>query len=111
DLADEGDLVRVLARHRSEHAEGRGDRVTTALDRQLDDLLAVEVSGVCRKRGTGGVLDPLVDREDGEIAGAGQAAVVEQRLEAAQHARRAVAGRENSGHEVRARKVQLRLRD
>ena len=38
-LHDERDLVRVLPRHRAEHAERRGHRVAAALDRELDDVL------------------------------------------------------------------------
>jgi bifunctional DNA-binding transcriptional regulator/antitoxin component of YhaV-PrlF toxin-antitoxin module len=39
DLHDERDLVRVLAGHQPEHAEGRGHGVAAALDRELHDVL------------------------------------------------------------------------
>src|ERR1043166_4784253 len=35
DFHDERNLVRILPRHRTEHAECRGDCITTTLDRQL----------------------------------------------------------------------------
>jgi hypothetical protein len=47
-----------------EHAECRGDRVAAAFDRELDDVLAIEVVGILRKARTGGVLDALIDRQD-----------------------------------------------
>ena len=46
ELADEGDAVRVFARHGAEDAEGRRHRVAAALDGELDDAFAVEVLGV-----------------------------------------------------------------
>ena len=57
------------------------------------------------------MLDALVDGEDREVTGAGEAPVIEERLEAAEHPGRAVADRVDPRHEVRAGKVQLRLRD
>src|SRR5205807_3171583 len=82
-----------------------------ALDRQLDDLFAVEVRRIGGKGRTRRVLDAVVDRQDGEIAGTRQAAVIVERLEAAQDPRRAIAGGEDPGDEVRAGQMQLRLRD
>ena len=46
ELHDEGNPVRVLPRHRAEHAQRRRDRVAATLDRQLDDVLGVEVRGL-----------------------------------------------------------------
>ena len=74
DLDDERNVVRVLARHRAEHAEGRRDGVAAALDGELDDVLRVEVGRVRRERRAGGVLDALVDRQNRQIAGVGQPA-------------------------------------
>ncbi len=111
DLADEGNLVRVLPRDRAEDAERRGHRVAVALDRQLDDLGPVEVDGVGGKRRAGGVLDALVDRQDREVAGARQAAVVEERLQAAEDPGRPVAILPDPIDEVRPRQVQLLFRD
>ena len=73
-----------------EHAERRGHGVAAALDRELHDVLGVEVGRVRRERRARRVLDALVDRQDRHVAGAAQAAGVEERLQAAQHARRAV---------------------
>jgi hypothetical protein len=38
DLLDERDLVRVAARHRTQHAERRSHAVAAALDREPDDI-------------------------------------------------------------------------
>ena len=43
---------------------------------QLDDVLGVEVERVLGERGARGVLDALVDGQDRDIAGSGQAAVL-----------------------------------
>ena len=69
DLEEERDLVRVLPRDGAEDAERRGDGVAAPLDRGLHDPLRVEADGVLREAGAGRVLDPLVDREDREVAG------------------------------------------
>jgi hypothetical protein len=87
ELDDEGDLVGVLAgATAAEDAEGAGDGVAAALDRELDDLLGVEVVRVRGERRAGRVLDALVDGQDREIAGAREAAVVIQPREAVQDA-------------------------
>ena len=46
-----GILCAYLRRDRAEHAERRGDGVAAALDRQLDDVLGVEVDRVGREAG------------------------------------------------------------
>ena len=89
----------------------RGDGVAAALDGQLDDVLGVEVGGVLGEAGAGGVLDALVDRQDRQVAGAGQAAVAEQPLEVAEHAGVAVAGGEDAVDEIGAGQVQRLLGD
>ena len=53
------------------------------------------------------MLDPLVDGQDRQVAGAGQAAVVEQRLEAPQDPGRAVAVLPDPVDEVGPRQVKL----
>ena len=75
DLHDEGDLVGILACHGAEHTECGGHGVATAFDGQLDDVFGIEVDGVRGEGCTGGVLDALVNGEDGDVARAGQAAV------------------------------------
>ena len=85
ELDDERDPVRVLARHRAQHAERRGDGVAAALDRELDDVLGVEVDRVLGERRARRVLDALVDGQDRDVAGAAEAAVGEDALERAQH--------------------------
>ena len=85
ELHDERDAVGVAARHGTQHANGRGDGVAAALDRQLHDVGGIEVGGVGREGGRSRVLDALVDGKDRHVPGAPQATVVQQRLEAAQH--------------------------
>jgi hypothetical protein len=69
DLHDEGDLVGVPAGDGPEDAKGRGAGVAPALERRLDDVLGVEVRRVGRERGGRGMLDALVDGQDGQVAG------------------------------------------
>ena len=89
------------ARHGAQHAEGRGDRVAAALDRELHDVLGVEVGRVLGEGGARRVLDALVHGQDRDVAGARQAAVVEELLQAAQH--RASAGPRRPGRGPRSR--------
>ena len=109
ELHHERDLVRVLARDRAEHAEGAGDGVAAAFDRELHDVLGVEVLGVLRERSAGRVLDALIDREDRDVAGAGEATVAVHRLQAAQHLRAAIRKRRDLVDEIRRRQVKLFL--
>ena len=46
ELHEEGNLVRVLAGDRAEHAERGSYRVALAFDGQLDDIFAVEIIGI-----------------------------------------------------------------
>src|ERR1700737_2997315 len=64
-LYDEGNFVRILARHSAEHAERGGYSVAFAFHGQLDDILRVEIVGVFREAGPGGMFDTLVDRQNG----------------------------------------------
>jgi hypothetical protein len=64
ELEDERDLVRVVARHRPEHAERRGDAVAAAFDGELADVRRVEVDRVRGEARPGRMLDALVDGED-----------------------------------------------
>ena len=89
-LADEGDAVHVLARGQPERAQRGGDGVALAGEGQLDDVQRIEVGRVLREARRGGVLDALVDREDGDVARAAQAPVVEHGAEVAQHGGAAV---------------------
>ena len=105
DLHDERDLVRVLARAPTPSTpKRRGDGVAAALDRELDDVLGVEVVGVRRERRAGRVLDALVDRQDRDVAGARPAGRGRASTgEVAQHLRRAVGPATRPVDEVGAR--------
>ena len=107
ELEDERDLVGVAARQGPEHPQGRRHRVAPALDAQPDDVLGVEVGGVGRERGAGGVLDALVDGQDRDVAGVREPPRAEQRLQARQHPRRPVREGAAAVDEVGARQVQV----
>jgi hypothetical protein len=111
ELDDEGEAVRVLARHRAERADRRGDGVAAALDREADEVVGVEVHRVGREARRARVLDPLVDRQDADVARTRQATAVTQPLEVAQHVRRAVGVEHDAVDEVRPGEVQLVRRD
>ena len=64
--------MRVAARYRRQHAVSGGDAVTAGFNRQLDDVLRIEIQRVGGERGGGGVLDALIDRQDRQVAGAGR---------------------------------------
>src|SRR6266581_6066387 len=80
-LHDEGNFVGVLARDRAEHAVSGGHGVAATFDGQLDDVAAVEIIGIFREARSAGVLDALVHGQNGEIAGAAEAAVAEHPLQ------------------------------
>src|SRR5947209_20165127 len=78
---------------------------------ELGDLLAVGVFRVGREGCAVGMLDPLIDRQYGQVTGSGEPAVVKQRLNAAKDAGWPVAQRPDLVHERRPRQVELRLDD
>ena len=82
-----------------------------ALDGELDDVDRVEVGRVRSERGRPGMLDSLVDREDRDVAGAGEAAAVEEETEVAEHLGVAVGLTEDAVDEVGAGKDEVLLRD
>ena len=110
ELDDERNSVRPVPRERAEHAERRRHRVAPTFDSELHDLPGVEVLRVGSERRARRVLDALVDREDRDVPGAGQAAVLVDRRQVAQDAVRAVGAGPDAIDEVRPRQVQQRLR-
>ena len=106
-LHDEGNPVHVPAGRQAERAEGGGHGAALTGQRQLQEVQRVEVGRVLREAGRGRVLDPLVDREDGDVAGPAEPSVVEQRAEVAQHRRAAVAVGEDPVEVVGPRKHQV----
>jgi hypothetical protein len=71
DLYDERDLVRVFASYSPQHAIGRCNGVAAAFDREFDYVFRVEVLRVGGERGSGRVLDTLIDRQDRKVARSG----------------------------------------
>ena len=100
-----------LREARPERAQRGRDGAAVAGERELQQVQRVEVGRVLREARRGGVLDALVDREDGEVSGAAEAAVVEQRAEIAQHGRGAVAVGEDAAQVVGARQDQVLRRE
>ena len=90
-----------------EAAEGGGDGVAVAGDGQVAELGRVEVGGELGEAGRGRMLDALVDREDGEVAGAGQAAGVVDGAEVAQDGGRPVGVHEDLVEVVGAGKAEV----
>src|SRR5689334_10592754 len=64
DLHKKRNLVSVLARHRSQHTKRGSDRVAATFDRQLDDVLWVEIVRILGKACTAGMLDTLIHRQN-----------------------------------------------
>src|SRR6266852_2716875 len=110
-LHDEGDFVGVFARDGAEDAESGSHGVAAAFDGQLDDVAAVEIIGIFGEAGAAGVLDALVNGQDGEIAGAAEAAVAEEALEIGEDAYVAVGRRVDAVDKVRAGKMQALFGD
>ncbi len=79
-LDDEGNLVRVFASHRAQHAQRRGHPVATAFEGQLHDIFRIEVNWVGSERRARGMLDALIHRKDGDVPGARQTAMAHDGL-------------------------------
>ena len=78
---------RSLPRTREAGPDGRRERH----ERELDDVLGIEVPRVRGEGRRGRMLDALVDGQDRDVARAAESPMIEQRLQAAQHLRRAIA--------------------
>jgi len=107
DFEDERNFVRVVPRHGAEHAVRGRHGVAAALDGELDDVLGVEVHGIGGERDARRVLDALVDRQDGDVAGAAEAPVVEDFLHRPEDLGAAVGVFPDAVYEVGAGEVEL----
>ena len=110
DLQDEGNFMGILTGNRAQHAQGGGYRITAAFDGQLDDIFRIEIDRVRRKRSPGGVLDALIHRQDGDITGFAQAAVVKKGLQIPQGGGVTVRNPHYPVHKIRSRQMQLFFR-
>ena len=111
ELQHHRNAMRILAGDRAKHAQGRGDCVAAAFDRELDNVGRVEVVGIFSERGARRMLDALIDRQDREVAGAAEAPSVVHRLQIAQHWHRAITVAHDALYEIGAREVQTILVD
>ena len=103
ELDDERDLVGIATGDDAEDAERRGEGAAVGCERQLGEVLRVEVRRVLREARRGRMLDALVDGQDREVAGAAEAAVVEHLLQVAQDRRQAGRSGRGPGRRSRAR--------
>ncbi len=110
-LNHERNLVGVAARNAAEYAEGGANRVTAAFDGELHDVFTVEVNRVLSERCASGVFDALVDREDRNVTGVGEATRAVEALEVSEDAVAAVRGAEGVLNPIGARQVDLLLLD
>ena len=111
DLDDEGDFVRVSARHGAQHAEGRGDGVAAAFEGEFQNVFRIEIGGIRGERSARGVLNALVHGQNRDIARAAQPSVRENPLQAAQRTDVAVGFGPDAVHGVGSRQVQRLLVD
>jgi len=77
-LEDGRNAARELRGAGLEEAEGRGVGVAAGVDRELEVVARVVAGGVRREAARRAVLEALVHRQDHELAGAAQPAVVQQ---------------------------------
>ena len=103
--------MRVFARHCSQDAERRSDRVASPLDGEFDDFPGIEVGRVFGERCAGAVLDALVYRKNRQVPRAAEPPRVEKLLHGAEHARLAVRTKPYAVHEVRPRQIQMLFRN
>jgi hypothetical protein len=101
----------ILARDGSQYAEGRCHSVASAFNPQLDDVFRVEVLGVGCKGGSGGMLDTLVDGQDGEVPCPAKTSVIEERLKAPQDRHGAIGLRVHTINKIRTRQIETLARN
>ena len=102
DLYNERNLVRILARHHTQHAERGCDCIASAFDGKLDNVFGVEVIGVLRKARAARMFDALIHRQDRKITGSAETPVSVHPRQIAKHTIVAVGLHEDSVHKIRA---------
>lgn len=103
--------MRVFARDHAEHTERGGHGITATFDRELHNVLGIEVDRVGSKAGARRMLDALVHRQYGEVTRAAEATGVKHLLQTAQHLWITISRREDAIHEIRPGQMQLFLGD
>ena len=78
DLEDERDLACELRHPRLDEAEGRRIRIAPGGDGELEVIRGIVARRIDGKAPRGPVLEALVDGEDDEATGAGQAPMVQE---------------------------------
>ena len=80
-------------------------RFTLRIDGKLHDVLRIEVSRSRRETGGCGMFDPLIDRQNRNVPRPGKPAVVDDRIEIAQHRWRAIAEGDHAIDEISSRQM------
>ena len=111
DLHKERKLVRVLARDGAQHAQCGRDGVALSFDRELYDVLAVEIFRIFREACACRMLDALVHWQNRKITGAAEPPGVEHAMQAGQHARVAIGDGPDAVQKIRTRQVQVVFRN
>src|SRR5690606_30796895 len=99
-------FVGILAGHATQHTVGRSHGIATAFNSQLHNVLRVEIDWVWRERSTSSVLNTLVNRQDRNVTGTGQATMVVDGRKVAQYLGAAVAIFPYTVNKIRTRQVQ-----
>ena len=92
--------------YRGQDAQGGGHGVAAPFDGQLDNIFRIKINGVGGKRRRRGMFNALVHRQDGQIAGPGQPAMIEHSRQGTQHVDGPVTGHKNPVQEIRTRQMQ-----
>src|SRR5439155_14307026 len=111
DFHNEWDCMSRLARDGAEKTQRGSNGVAAAFDGELDDVAAVEITGILGEACAAGMLDALVHGKNGKIARAAEPAVAEHALEICKHAEVAIGRSVDAIDKIRTGKMQALLRD
>ena len=100
-----GILWAYRRRDDAEAAQCRGEGAALSGEGELGEAQRIEIGRVLRETRRRRMLDALVDGQDRQVAGAGEAAVVEHLLQVAKHRDRPVAVDHHAIDEIGPRKV------
>lgn len=111
DFHHERNAVGVLTRATAEHSEGRSHGIAAAFDREANDVFGIKVRWILGETCAGTVFNALIDGQDAQEAGVGQAPRTIHLLQAPKNLRIAVRRNEDAIHKVCGRQVQHVLAD
>ena len=111
DLHDEGNLVRIAARHGAQHAESRCYGVAAALKSEKEDIFRIEIVGIRSERSPGRMLDALIHGQDRDVARATQPAVRKDALQVAERRKIAIRSAPDAIHRIGTGQMEPLARD